>query len=751
MSVVTMLALVGCGQSSAPSAEEAPSVSVVGGMADGEGAKAKREEGRMPRPAPSPAPSPAKSANRQSLEKDGLMDAPASEAAEPEPMEDGAEQADAGEGESAERTRSWFPESFLWRPLVETGDDGVAELDVTVPDQLTTWRVLALAADASGQQSGAVHTFDSTLPVYVDPVVPGWLYAGDRIDLPVQAVNTSDHAVSARLSLHAEGALGGEGVATIALSPGGSDVRSLPLRASGAGEATVMARLSAGSDSDAAERTFPVLPTGRPVERNRGGTLTDDRTFALAGPDRADPSTEQIEVVVFAGPLAVVQAEVARVNGGARPEDGAYGFALASFVDELSAASGVEVDEKLDRRLKILAWQRVVRDLRAPDANTAADLLVSMRDVDGHEQAEGALPILISAVTRGQRADGAWARRDRSTLQEILVNTAFVGRSLDEDQQGSRLRASGFLERFLHEVKDPYTAAVVLASGLLDGDAEEPLRKLLADAIVDDADGVPTVHVPSDVVDMWGVRPSASEMLAWTVLALPEDHEDRGDLAARLMQRWDARWGFGAGRADAIALEAVVSALPGAPDPVDLTLTVGDAVARGRLDPSQPKLPVLLTVRPGSGAEEVSLKASPAVPGLAFVATRRSWVPWTDEDRLRGVEVEVDAGRLTVGEEGHLHLTLSAPSGTSLHVEQGLPAGAVVDPQLAQRYPRLSGVRVLQDRLMFDTASFGAGEILEVDVPVTPAFSGTFATAPLLVGTRGSEPVPMAPLVWTIE
>ncbi|MCB9688409.1 MAG: hypothetical protein H6735_25440 [Alphaproteobacteria bacterium] len=747
MSVVTMLALVGCGQSSAPTAMEAAPAVVdmpVGGLMADEGGAMMKEEAEMARP----AAAAAKGAGR----RDRQMASNEAPAAEPEPMDDADKDqaAQGGEDGSSERTRSWFPESFLWRPLVETGDDGVAELDVTVPDQLTTWRVLALAADASGQQSGTVHTFDSTLPVYVDPVVPGWLYAGDRIDLPVQAVNTTDHAISARLSLQAQGALGGEGVATIALSPGGSDVRSLPLRADGAGEATILAKLSAGSDSDAAERSFPVLPTGRPVERHRGGTLTDDRTFSLAGPGKADPSTEQIEVVVFAGPLAVVQAEVARVNAGARPDDGAYGFALASFVDELSAASGVEVDDKLNRRLQILAWQRVVRDLRAPDANVAADLLGSMRDVSGHEQAEGALPILVSAVTRGQRADGAWARRDRSTLQEILVNTAFVGRTLGEEQQGSRLRASAFLERFLHEVKDPYTAAVLLASGLLDGDAEEPLRKLLDEALVDDADGVPTVNVPADVVDMWGVRPSASEMLAWTVLALPDDHEDRGDLAARLMQRWDARWGFGAGRADTLALEAVVSALPGAPDAVDLTLTVGDAVARGRLDPSQPKLPVLLTVRPGTGAEEVVLKASPAVPGLAFVATRRSWVPWTDEDRLRGVEAEVSADRLTVGEEGHLHLTLSAPSGTSLHVEQGLPAGVVVDPQLAQRYPRLSGVRVLQDRLMFDTASFGAGEILEIDVPVTPAFSGTFSTAPLLVGTRGSEPVPMAPMAWTI-
>src|SRR4029079_17105535 len=69
-------------------------------------------------------------------------------------------------------TRAWFPETFLFEPLVITDEHGAAVVAVRVPDRLTTWRVLALAHSRSGAQGGAVTSFLGTLPTYVDPVVP---------------------------------------------------------------------------------------------------------------------------------------------------------------------------------------------------------------------------------------------------------------------------------------------------------------------------------------------------------------------------------------------------------------------------------------------------------------------------------------------------------------------------------------------------------------------------------------------------
>ena len=88
-------------------------------------------------------------------------------------------------------TRAWFPETFLFEPLVVPDDRGAAVVPVRVPDRLTTWRVLALAHSRTGAQGGAVTSFLGTLPIYVDPVVPGFLVPGEVVRMPVQIINTT--------------------------------------------------------------------------------------------------------------------------------------------------------------------------------------------------------------------------------------------------------------------------------------------------------------------------------------------------------------------------------------------------------------------------------------------------------------------------------------------------------------------------------------------------------------------------------
>ena len=54
-----------------------------------------------------------------------------------------------------------------------------------------------------------------------------------------------------------------------------------------------------------------------------------------------------------------------------------------------------------------------------------------------------------------------------------------------------------------------------------------------------------------------------------------------------------------------------------------------------------------------------------AVRGLAFVATLSWWVPWAGDERRAGVDVEVEAGRMVVGRDTTILLSVSVPSGNS--------------------------------------------------------------------------------------
>jgi hypothetical protein len=237
------------------------------------------------------------------------------------------------------------------------------------------------------------------------------------------------------------------------------------------------------------------------------------------------------------------------------------------------------------------------------------------------------------------------------------------------------------------------------------------------------------------------------------VLALPIDDPWRGDLVAELMSGYDASWGFGAGPADVMALEAVATSLPGLDKPVDVVLSVdGREVSRAKLDPTQPKLPATLATHGLVG--EIGLSVSPQVPGLAYVATLHSWVPWNNADRLPGVDIEVTSTPMQSGEDATISLTLAAPSGTSLVIEQGLPAGTTVDEgALAGLADRIVDFTVKTDRVRLVTRPFQAGEAMIVPIVVRPAFAGQFSTIPMSLEPRGSESqrTEIAPFVWTVS
>lgn len=660
---------------------------------------------------------------------------------------------DDGAAAEQEALRAWFPEAFLWRPSLQTDGRGQASLDVKVPDQLTTWRVLALAHDDAGHQSGSTHTFESTLPAYVDPVVPGWGFAGDRFVLPVQLVNNRSGPLSGRVQVELSGAVAGSASQVVSLGPYGSSALQVPVETTAAGEAVLSAALPG---VDRVRRSWRVSPTGRPVVEQRAGTLGGERAFTLRWPEGMDLRTAAFSIEVQPGPLAVALTELERLDAGGRWQ-GAYAYRLLGTAERLVEATGAQVDSETLRTVRKRAWQRLVRRARAPEPDDAARLLADL-GTQPPESLEQTLRVrLIRLVVQDQRADGTWSRHDRSTVQEVLVQTAATARALPEDEAGARLRASGALERFQPNIDDPFTASVVIASGLLT--PTEPVLKTLREGLVplvpDDPDGPKTVFAPQ-VASPTGGRATDPEARAWMALALlqlggDEERTLAGDLASQLLGTYGASTGFGAGRADGILLQAIEAALPSVDVPVQLSLEVdGDPVATAAVDPEQPGVTAVLTGTPRSETTDVVLRGTPSA-GLTWTLTQRAWVPWTGEEGLPGVDVEIEQGELTAGRVGRLTLRMAAPSGATVRLVQGLPAGTVVEyPEMIRDRPDVRVFEVEQDRFTLETTSFGAGEIREIFLAVVPRYAGSLNTAPLEITSAGRTAL-VAPHRWTVR
>ncbi|MEO7736366.1 MAG: alpha-2-macroglobulin family protein [Kofleriaceae bacterium] len=592
-------------------------------------------------------------------------------------------------------TRSWFPETFLFEPLVVTDGNGVATVPVRVPDRLTTWRVLALAHSRSGAQGGTVASFLGTLPTYVDPVVPPFLIQGDQVRMPIQLINTTAKDVASTLEVTVDNATLGRGVGGARTVPAeGSTLDHATLTADHVG--AVRLRVALGG-SDAVERTIDVRPAGRPVTQTRSGTLAAPRSFTTPGTPGADATTDRVRLLVFPGALALLRSELAVSTARGGVADDAYALLLAGKAAALLAALGDKPDPQALRELAIVTAQRAIRAGRTLDIERAA-LLVEPANAHPDNPVLARLGERAAAyLAQNQRPDGTFAGATGWTLQRLLVVTAEATRAALSAQATAPARqralqvgarAAGAFGRTADQVSDGYTAAAILASGAVTGELAETLRKRVRDAIKTSEDGAKYLEIGEGVVRGDGTAPTRIEATALAVLALEGDATaPLADLGTTLLGAYSITRGWGDGRVNLVAMRAVLALFKAPlPQAVSVTLTMdGQPVVHGTLEGA--KLRDVLALEGGvtggkglAGAHDWKLVAEPAVPGLGYALAFDSWLPWETQAVHEGLELALPAHvDAVVGKPVELAVTAVAPAGLALHIQQALPAGVQVD------------------------------------------------------------------------
>jgi hypothetical protein len=675
-------------------------------------------------------------------------------------------QAKGGAPRAETATRAWFPETFLFEPLVVTDRDGRAEVPVRVPDRLTTWRVLALAHSRAGAQAGAVTSFVGTLPTYVDPVVPPVLAQGDAVRLPIQLVNTTHAPVRAALEVSATGATLARAGGARTVPADGSTVEYARLTADRAGAVQLRAALAG---SDAVERAIAVRPTGRPITASRSGTLAAPRSFATPGTPGADPATDRATLRVFPGALAVLRSELAVSTARAGAADDAYALLLAGKAAALLAALGDTPDAPALRELAIVTGQRVLRAARTLDVAGAA-LVVEPASAHPDNPVLARLAERAAAyLAQHQRPDGTFAGQTGWTLQRLLVVTADATRAATALQatpvQRQRavqvaIRAGAAFERTADQVTDGYTAAALLASGPLPARLADRLRARVREAIRPGEDGARVLAVAPGVVRGDGAVPSAVEATALAVLALdgdPRARAERADLGATVLGAYSITHGWGDGRANLVAVRAVL-ALFQAPLPASVAIRLemdGREVAHGTLAGAKLRdVAVLEAAAPGlAGPHQWTVVAEPAVPGLGYALALDSWVPWTAE-RAAGVELAVPARvAAKVGAPVALAISAVAPSALPLHVQHALPAGVQVDTASLQALVAAGAItRFVASDGAVDlwAAGLAPGQRFAVSYRAVATLGGTLHTGASLV-EAGPARVHVPPATWTVE
>jgi len=713
-------------------AEPEPESAGPGGLSSDadEGFRAMKEEGRVGK-------------------SDARMDKAMGDRVQMEKKTSRDEEAPADDAVAQVETRSWFPETFVWAPVVLTDESGHASVDVTVPDTLTTWRVLGLAASQDGAQAGDVHTFQSGLPVYVEPRVPEVLRQGDRVEVPVRVVNTTEGDVTSKLSVRATG-LDGSAVGTITVPAGTSVVESVTLTAVRPGAGTLEAGLEG---ADALVKPVRVEPTGRPLTQSRSGLFGGASSFDLETP--AGSEYARLSLTVFPGPLGVLRRELDTSGGGGSLFDAAYAMTLGASGGELLsslAAEPSDTEQEALRALRLRAQQRLVSsELHATDIERAAILQAAVLAPDD------AVAERLSTRARGrlrqdQLGDGSWTTPQGTTLQEFLVRTAWICAAVEDP--GTTVRCGAVFERNAQHLldektADAYTAAMVLRSGAGSDELRAALSEIVHSAVGVDGQGRTRVELPEGVR-----RPDGSSVTALDALAAATHaYEAEGvrPLAAAVVSAYDKRRGFGDGQSGLLALEAVARVgVETPPEEITVKLLVdGEVLEEHTLRGEALQETVVLTAEaPRAGAHAYSIEADHAMAGLAWHLDLQSWVPWDGESGPEGLEIEVEHGDLAFGRTTHVAVTAAVPKGASAVIRHEPPVGFVVD-----RASITGGTIRSVDDSGIEVAVRSDDGIVQVEYLATPTLRGSLHTGPATVALASAPDLVKAapPEVWTLK
>jgi len=111
-----------------------------------------------------------------------------------------------GEGDlGVVEVRQDFPDTAFWDAHVITGENGEANVSLTLPDNLTTWRMDARAVTSETLVGQTTIDIISSKSLLVRPQTPRSFVVGDQARLGTAVHNNTDQALTIEVNLQAEG------------------------------------------------------------------------------------------------------------------------------------------------------------------------------------------------------------------------------------------------------------------------------------------------------------------------------------------------------------------------------------------------------------------------------------------------------------------------------------------------------------------------------------------------------------------
>jgi alpha-2-macroglobulin len=217
----------------------------------------------------------------------------------PSDTDEEGEGGDSG-GEEAGRIRNRFMATAYWNPALVTSADGTAKVTFTAPDNLTAYRVMAVAADNGERFGSGEKRFAINKPLQAMPALPRFLSLGDALSAKVMVHNNTKDPIKATVTLLVDGAkLNGEPSQVVEVPAQGAKPAIFPVAASSEGQADFTFKVTGSGMSDAVKNSIPVLrPTTSETTLVGEGVAKGRVQHPVAVPANILPGKGELEIVL---------------------------------------------------------------------------------------------------------------------------------------------------------------------------------------------------------------------------------------------------------------------------------------------------------------------------------------------------------------------------------------------------------------------------------------------------------------------
>lgn len=228
--------------------------------------------------------------------------------------EGGGGGADAGAG----ALRKDFRALAFWLGSVTTGADGKARVEVTLPESLTTYRIMAVAGDRRSRFGSGSAEVRTNKPLTLTSAFPRFLAVGDEARFGAVVGSQLQTAGTATVTMRsldpAVLALTGPAEQRVAVTPGGTVEVRFTGQAKSIGRARIQMSARMGDETDAFEDVLPIEILASPETVSAFGTAADATTSA-----RETVTIPQGVVAGFGGlDLQIASTALVGLNEGAR-------------------------------------------------------------------------------------------------------------------------------------------------------------------------------------------------------------------------------------------------------------------------------------------------------------------------------------------------------------------------------------------------------------------------------------------------